>query len=96
MTARGILLALTLLASTPVEAHCYSVWRYPWAQRCMSFGQKRENVRIVAETPEILPKFGKGPEIALPSLARTDLDGGAADEPTRAKALLRAALEAVR
>ena len=34
------------------------------------------------------------PEIPLPSLARADLDGGEADEPTRAKVLLRAALEA--
>ena len=33
-------------------------------------------------------------EIALPSLARTDCDGGEADEPTRARLLLRVALEA--
>ena len=32
--------------------------------------------------------------IALPSLAQADLDGGGADEPTRARLLLRAALEA--
>ena len=34
------------------------------------------------------------PSIRLPSLARADLDGGAADEPTRARLLLRAVLEA--
>jgi hypothetical protein len=33
--------------------------------------------------------------ILLPSLASADLDGGEADEPTRAKVLLRAAMEAL-
>jgi hypothetical protein len=35
-----------------------------------------------------------GIAMPLPSLARADLDGGEADEPTRADVLLRAALEA--
>ena len=34
------------------------------------------------------------PAMPLPSLARADLDGGEADEPTRARVLLRAALQA--
>ena len=103
---RWIALA-ALLASTPVEAHCYSHWYYPWPQRCGvarqgqfrtisdKFGQAqiRANSRKSA-APEILPKIGIDIEILLPSLARADLDGGEADEPTRARILLRAALEA--
>ena len=32
----ALALALALAASQPVDAaaHCYSVWRYPFAQRC--------------------------------------------------------------
>jgi len=96
---RPILLALAILASTPVDAaacHRFSVWRYPWPQACHLAS------RFI---PEKLPNFGTGrekaaiqlppePDIPLPSLARADLDGGEADEPTRAHVLLRAALEA--
>ena len=97
---RWIALAL-VLASTPVEAHCFARWYYPWPQHCgvaRNFGQKRDFVRNEApfaseakplsaaeKTPEIFPKFGKHPTIALPSLAQADLDGGAADELTRAR-----------
>jgi len=88
--ALGSLLAL--LAQTPVEAHCYSRWYYPWPQRC---GVARQMVRSVTE-PRHRPSrpVTQTPAIALPSLAQADLDGGGADEPTRARLLLRAALEA--
>jgi hypothetical protein len=96
-------LVLTLLASTPVEAHCYSVWHYPWKQRC---GVARQMVRPVANRlSTVASRFSTvanrlatirfvEPDIPLPGLARADLDGGEADEPTRARLLLRAALEA--
>ena len=87
---RWIALA-ALLASTPVEAHCYSRWYYPFPQRC---AVARQMVR--AERGHNPTKFREvlSLDIPLPSLARADLDGGEADEPTRAKILLRAALEA--
>jgi hypothetical protein len=97
MTARGLLLALAVLASTPTEAascHRYSVWRYPWPQRC---GVARQAVWPILTHPGPTwpaPSRVNGPEIALPSLAQADLDGGEADEPTRARLMLRAALEA--
>jgi hypothetical protein len=25
---------LSLLLATPVQAHCFTVWRYPWRQNC--------------------------------------------------------------
>ena len=120
-----IALALALLASSEASAHCYSVWRYPWPQRC-GFSPtiaKQERRRAAArltilhsvaatsvpnqehagnetrlghEAPfvsEAKPP-SPDPDIPLPSLARTDCDGGAADEPTRVRILLRAALEA--
>ena len=82
---RWIALAL-VLAATPVEAHCYSRWYYPWPQRCGT-GEKRI-------PPMISPPQRNDFDIPLPSLAQADLDGGEADEPTRALILLRAALEA--
>ena len=92
------------------KCHMFKYWAFPFPQRCSvarqgqvrtildKFGQMR--------VPEKLPNFGNGrekaaiqfptdePGIPLPSLAQADLDGGEADEPTRAKILLRAALEA--
>jgi hypothetical protein len=48
-------------------------------------GNEKRLVRLVR---------GPDPAMPLPSLARADLDGGAADEPTRARLLLRAVLGA--
>jgi hypothetical protein len=89
MTPRGLLLALALLASTEASAHCYSVWRYPWPQRC---GVAHMH-KIVVKNSRYDFKIDRD-DFALPGLAQADLDGGAADEPTRARLLLRAALEA--
>ena len=88
------MLAAGFLLSTPVEAHCYSRWYYPWPQRC---GAARQMVRLQVSREKAaiqLPPERNDPEISLPSLARADLDEPEADEPTRAKVLLRAALEA--
>ena len=105
MTLRGIALAIALMASTPVDAaacHHFSHWYYPFPQRC---GVARQMVRPVmqsvsassAPNRERSANKATTPDIALPSLpslAKADLVGGEADEPTRAKVLLRAALEA--
>ena len=93
---RWIALVLALLASTEASAHCYSVWHYPWKQRC---GGSRQTVLAErghnpTKLSKVLSPAQDEPDIPLPSLARTDCDGGAADEPTRARLLLRAALEA--
>ena len=109
-----------------VKAHCHSVWRYPWPQRCgfchhYSPGHRAVRCGGAVDNSafcgcKFRPKSGTfeelkrtrheasfasetkppslDPDIPLPSLARTDCDGGAADEPTRARILLRAALEA--
>ena len=103
-----IALTIGLLASTEASAHCYSRWDYPWPQqRC---GVARQMVRrpvlhsvAASSVPDQehpgnearLVRLVHGPAaIALPSLVQADLDGGGADEPTRARLLLRAALEA--
>jgi len=93
MTVRGLALAAALLASMPVEAaacHHYSRWYYPWPQRCGVTAARHVTSRPVTSVTAAQDV----PEIPLPSLARADLDGGEADEPARARLLLRAALEA--
>ena len=98
---RLLLVLAALLASTPVEAHCFARWHYPWPQRC---GAVRQMVRLARVIPNqehaaneaatrATRAIPDGLEIPLPSLARADLDGGEADEAVRAKVLLRAALE---
>jgi hypothetical protein len=90
---RWIALA-ALLASTPVEAHCYSRWLYPWPQNC---GRHVALHKVIVAPPRNDYAADRNDfEIPLPSLARADLDGGEADEPTRARLLLRVALEAAR
>ena len=102
---RWVALAVGLLASTPVEAHCFARWYYPWPQqRCgvarqMVRAERGHNPTRFREvlSPADIPNQERSKnkaEIALPSLAQADLDGGGADEPTRARLLLRAALEA--
>jgi hypothetical protein len=89
---RWIALAL-VLAATPVEAHCYSRWYYPWPQHCGT-GEKHVFPGGKRIPPMISAPQRNDFDIPLPSLAQADLDGGEADEPTRALILLRAALEA--
>jgi hypothetical protein len=90
MLSLTIMLAAGLLLPTEASAcHHYSRWYYPQPQRC---GVARQMVRF--PTPQTREKKLTWPDIALPSLAQADLDGGGADEPTRARLLLRAALEA--
>jgi hypothetical protein len=82
------------------KCHVYKYWAFKFPQRC--FGQKLASVRNEAPFVEKRSPlhfgsevpFAAEPDIPLPSLARTDLDGGWADEATRARLLLRAALEA--
>jgi hypothetical protein len=91
------LYAVSLTMALPASAHCFSVWRYPWPQRCGGSAYHpithrliatRSHLRFRSEAP-----FASEPALPLPSLARADLDEPEADEPTRAHVLLRAALE---
>jgi len=91
---RQIALAAVLLASAPVDAaaRCYSRWFYPWPQRC------RSNSWVPGAHELTRPHrvATSDPEIPLPSLTSADFVGGEADEPARARLLLRAILEAPR
>ena len=90
MLSLTIMLAAGLLLPTEASAcHHYSRWYYPQPQRC---DVAHQTVRF--PTPQTREKKLTWPDIALPGLAQADLDGGEADEPTRARLLLRAALEA--
>ena len=91
-----IALAVALLASMPTDAaacHHFSRWYYPIPQRC-GVGHAALHKLIVDPHRNDFAPNRNDFEIPLPGLARADLDGGEADEPTRVKVLLRAALEA--
>jgi hypothetical protein len=57
--------------------HKFSVWHYPWAQRCPTF------IRVAVSTP--LPPV-KGVDIPLPNLS--PITGGEPDDIARARLLL--------
>jgi hypothetical protein len=79
------------MLSDPAHAcHRFSFWAYKTAQRCGVTAARHVTSRHVT----LVTAPQDEPDIALPGLARADLDGGEADEATRAHALLRAALEA--
>jgi hypothetical protein len=92
-----LMLSVTMLfMPASANARCYSRWYYPWPQRC---GVARQMVRLQipansrSREKSAIQLPTEEPDMPLPSLARADFDGGEADEPTRAKVLLRAALE---
>lgn len=110
MTVRGLLLALALLfasAAVPAAAAChhYAVWHYNFPQRC-GVGRVALHKTIVdpprndfaaTRNDFSLRSPGRGPSgpaVPLPLLARNDCMGGEADELTRGRLMLRAALEA--
>jgi hypothetical protein len=106
VTVRGLLLALALLTALPVDAahgRCYSIWHYPWAQRCgVTFARHVTSRPSRPVTLQSAPLrwsdsgAGGADDIPLPLLTRSDCMGGEADELTRARLLLRAALEVLR
>jgi hypothetical protein len=106
VTLKGTALAAALLAATTTDAaacHRYSVWYYPWRQSCggrASNGEAKfrllpsRSVSIRLDPSISVSIRPNRPAMPLPSLARADLDEPEADEPTRGRVLLRAALEA--
>lgn len=75
-----------MLTGYSVSAHCYSIWKYNFPQRC---GVQRYAHAAPARTNS--DKFGQirlNDEIPLPSLE--PVIGGDADDDTRARLLLRA------
>jgi hypothetical protein len=88
MTLKGVMLAAVLTASLPIDAtaRCYSVWKFPWPQRC---GAQTRAFVSRQKTAIQLP-----PEIPLPSLTDADFGAGGADDAARGRLLLRAFLEA--
>jgi len=87
---RGLVLIMGLLAASPASAHCYSVWRYPWAQHC---GREKSVIQLPTKTwfVEItrLP-----PDIALPPIdaEAADFAYGRPSEDDGARLRLRGAI----
>ena len=42
---KALFTAVLLIAAEPASAHCYSVWKFPWRQRCGAA------VQVAARTP---------------------------------------------
>jgi hypothetical protein len=86
MTVRGLLLALAVLASTPVPAaqgRCYSIWRYSFAQRCGVAHKQAYAAHKFVSPPEkpVEADF----DIPLPFLDARDFARGEPDEVTSAR-----------
>jgi hypothetical protein len=77
--------ALLTLATVAPASACrhYSIWGFPWAQRCSASTPLR---------PAPVPPTSPVHDTDMPLLDLTPVDGGEADEGTRGR-LLHAALE---
>jgi len=94
--------AIALPKAEAAPCHHYSRWYYPWRQACaVAFVRHALHSVAASSVPNQehpgnearLVRLVPGPaDLPLPGLARADLDGGEADEATRARLLLRAAL----
>lgn len=88
MRGRAALLAAIIGLSSPAFAGChkYSIWKFPWPQRC----PPAERRLIAGDIVPLPPVLDRDPEIPLPSL--DGIDWGSCPEDMRARLLLRAAL----
>lgn len=77
--------ALAMVAACPVQAHCYSVWKYPSPQHCGVVGSPHVRVavaRVAAREDEPMPTprpvepLRSQPDILLP-----DIDSPLPTEP---------------
>ena|SRR5579871_3571830 len=83
MTAARLGLLSAVMAS-PAEAAChrFSIWHFPWPQRCGGAAP--------AAKQSLQDSKGGEPEIALPALSRGEIVGGNADGATRARLMVHA------
>lgn len=61
-------LLLTLAFANPAEAHCYSIWHYPWKQRCPVQRVAQIEAPAPPAKPVDWPPLFDKPDIPLPSL----------------------------
>lgn len=94
MRGRAALLAAIIGLTPPViptafaGCHKYSVWNYPWPQRCPP---PTERHHIIAAAFPLPPVLERPPDMPLPSLDGIDW-GPPCPEDVRARLLLRATL----
>lgn len=88
---RGAIVPIVLALATPAQAHCYSIWHYPWRQSCGATALAPPMIRSRARIAVVLPA-PRPIEIPLPSL--TDIDWGQLpDDELRGRLMLRATLQ---
>ncbi len=97
MKALGLALLVALLPAPAEACHRFSVWKYPWAQRCGVIPKTVPKIGIGKQTPlrvaRNLATTSSPPEITLPSLLTIDW-GETADDEARGRMELKALLEA--
>jgi hypothetical protein len=80
-----IVIYFCLLSQTAQACHKYSIWHYPWTQKC--------DARVhVVNVPQVLPPI-RDNDIPLPSLD-DNWNEGAPDDELKARLMLRGLLEA--
>jgi hypothetical protein len=86
---RSVALAALIMAATPVDAaacHHFSVWRFPFPQRCRVATPGRPSTPQPASFHRPAPEAGPGPSAGLPALDWQSCPE--ADELTRARLIL--------
>ena len=101
MTLRGLLLGAVFLASAPTDAaacHRFSVWKYPWPQRCevqSSLHRKAGGVRPTPARAAAFPTTPAPVADAVLSRLSTETPSRPAEPPAQAVEALRVALDAL-
>jgi hypothetical protein len=90
-TVKYMVLVTGLVISTATDAHCYSVWRYPWPQRCGHGFYPSKHIGIPDFVTPLPP--AKDIEFPLPALDTDWFNQPEVPEDIRARLLLRAALQ---
>ena len=93
MKALSLALAIALLPAPAEACHRFSVWKYPWAQRCGVIPKTVPKIGIGKQPPLRGARNLARPELPLPSRLTIDW-GQTADDDARGRMELKALLEA--
>ena len=89
----ALLVGVTSAATTGAEAHCYSQWHYPWAQRCGVYTRGHQRPAPVLRFAAYVAPPVRGNDILIPDMSATwalPLDSPALLDLTQSLPRLRA------
>jgi hypothetical protein len=85
---RAALIAIVLMLTSPVDAHCFRYWAFPWPQHCPAHAH---SAQFVSRQKAAMNYRPSDMEIPLPDV--TFVPAGEPDDLTRGRLLLRGALQ---